>query len=95
MKKMIRNEIRVLLNLIVAAFLLMSIISCSGSGPKKCQKDIKKTPVKMEKVSKDKPFMFSKTTCTDCHRMNSKGELVFPEKGKEGAKPPETGGSTH
>ena len=85
---------RPLLNLVSLFLLLLPLISCSGSGTEKIGNENGKSVTKTETVIKSDKDAISKTTCTDCHKVDKNGELQVSIKKFEGAKPPEKGGST-
>ena len=71
--KKLKNKI--FLNLLGLVLIFLPVISCSNSAKEKVEN--KKTPVKAEMVKTKMPSDISQTTCTNCHKSDDNGELIF------------------
>jgi nitrate/TMAO reductase-like tetraheme cytochrome c subunit len=86
------GENRVFINLVIILILLILSIFCSDS--KKTEKKNRNIYAEITEYTKIKNDNISKTTCSDCHKLDTKGNLIVSKKNLEGSKPPSTGGPT-
>ena len=77
-------------NIVIILIMLIPVTFCSGS--KKTEKKNKKTSAEITEHPKVQNDNISKTTCSDCHKLDTKGNLIVSEGELEGSKPPAKGG---
>lgn len=81
---------------VMVVTLLIPLISCSGEDKKATNPPVKKIVGKKSyEVKERKIKVVSKITCDKCHKIDGKGNLIFPSNGNEGAKPAKNTGFAH
>jgi len=78
-------------DIVIILIMLIPVTFCSGS--KKIEKKNKKISAEITEHAKIQNDNISKTTCSACHKLDIKGNLIVSEGELEGSEPPAKSGS--